>query len=226
MSRRNPCLGTGLSRGRATDAPKICFKNAGAPFEVPGAAIWGGVGRKRIQGALRKQFLRPGALIRTLRAGLARLVARARAADAAQLRGLAEADAADADAAAAGGGGARCSSANSRAGNTGTQNPAEARLSHAAGDFDCKVPTAAAGSGAPTAAAAGGGKESLSWFVGRLQGADAQRSCGYAEECRDGLQPPGGAGASAQGGPGAGQGQSGRLGRKSGAFADTVPFID
>ena len=79
VSRTNPCLGTGLSRGRATDAPKICFKNAGAPFEVPGAAIWGGVGRKRIQGALRKPFLRPGALVRTLRAGLARLVARARA---------------------------------------------------------------------------------------------------------------------------------------------------
>ena len=79
VSRTNPCLGTGLSRGRATDAPKICFKNAGAPFEVPGAAIWGGVGRKRIQGALRKPFLRPGALVRTLRAGLVRLVARARA---------------------------------------------------------------------------------------------------------------------------------------------------
>ena len=141
-----PCLGTGLFSGRATDAPKTYFlnkKNAGAPFEVPGAAIWGGVGRKRIQGvtsdaaarprgsgarqahrgrvpravgqdgprrqrprsvreceAFRKPFLRPGALVRTLRAGLVRLVARARAADAAQLRGLAEADAADADAAA------------------------------------------------------------------------------------------------------------------------------
>ena len=76
-------------------------QKAGAPFEVPGAAIWGALAGNGFRGRSGSRFCAPGPLYaRYARASCGSWRARARAADAAQLRGLAEADAADADAAA------------------------------------------------------------------------------------------------------------------------------